>query len=259
MDLISTLLSSLLTALVLVSVGFVMAYAKNRRFDLIDVVWGALFIAIAWVNVGLRAQGNILAIGMAGLVTVWGLRLSRHILARWLRSTDEDRRYIELRRHWPKHFLTLQMYLRIYVVQALLATIISLPVIIFISSRPQFDSFVLIGAAIWAVGLAVEAIADRQLRTFLADERNRGTLMTRGLWNYSRHPNYFGEMMLWWGIGIIGLGQPYGLTGLVGPLVISGLLLFISGVPLAEKAMASKPGWLAYKSRTSVVVPWPHK
>lgn len=259
MVLIEQVFTGFLIAAAVVTVGFVIAYFKDQRYDLIDAVWGVLFIAIAWSMVALHAPKNPLAILMALLVTIWGVRLSRHIFLRWLRSPQEDKRYIELRRNWPTHARTLQVFVRIYLVQALLASVISLPVIAFIVARPVFDVFVVIGFVIWAVGIGIEATADRQLRAFISKPKNKGQLMTLGLWEYSRHPNYFGEMLLWWGVGIMGLGQVYGLWGLIGPLVISLLLRFVSGVPLAEKAMSNKPGWKEYKARTSVLFLWPSR
>ena len=256
---VASLALSLLVAFAIVTLGFGVAHFRNRRYDFIDSVWGILFIGIAWTNVLIGPTKNALAIMAAFLVTIWGVRLSRHIFVRWLKSAHEDKRYVELRERWPKRAIGLQVFVRIYILQAILATIISVPVILFINAKPVFDEYVLVGVMIWAFGIGIESLADRQLREFLRVAQNKGQIMTRGLWSYSRHPNYFGEILIWWGIGIMGLGQAYGPLGLIGPIVISALLVFVSGVPLAEKAMASKPGWKEYASRTPVLIPWPKR
>lgn len=256
MDVVAVFSASGITALAVVVIGFLIAHFHSRRYDFIDTVWGVLFIAIAWVNVLLFSPHNLLSVLVAILVSLWGIRLARHILFRWLRSEKEDHRYVELRKNWPPQARALQVFVRIYLLQALLACVISLPVVLFVGSNSHFDRYVVIGVVVWAMGLAVEATADRQLRLFLAKPENKGGLMTGGVWAYSRHPNYFGEMLVWGGIGIVGLGQAYGPYGLIGPIVISLLLLFVSGVPLAEKAMANKPGWNEYRARTPLLIPW---
>jgi steroid 5-alpha reductase family enzyme len=141
-------------------------------------------------------------------------------------------------------------------VQALLATIIALPVIILLMSvYIVVPAFILAGAIVWLIGFLIEAAADLQLEEYVTN--HPGKLMKTGLWKYSRHPNYFGEMMQWWGIGIMALSVDYGWLGLIGPLVLTFLLLFVSGVPLAEKRSEKREGWGAYKRRTSVIFPLP--
>ncbi len=109
---------------------------------------------------------------------------------------------------------------------------------------------------VWLTGFSFEAIGDRQLAAFIRDPANRGQLMTGGLWSYTRHPNYFGEAAMWWGMAMLALSAPNGWLGLVGPLVITILLLFVSGVPLLEKKYAGRPDWEEYKKRTSIFIPW---
>jgi steroid 5-alpha reductase family enzyme len=124
---------------------------------------------------------------------------------------------------------------------------------------PVVTVFVILGAGIWLIGMICEIVADQQLARFLSDPRHRGKLMTSGIWRYSRHPNYFGEMMIWWGIAIIGLGYPLSAVGIIGALIITLILAFVSGIPLAEKGASTKPGWKAYKAQTSVLIPLPPK
>jgi steroid 5-alpha reductase family enzyme len=164
-------------------------------------------------------------------------------------------------------------WLRIFVVQGLLALVVMLPVTIIAStigatgsSQPdQLLSYGQMlwwvvceyaGLAIWVAGFVCEAAGDYQLRRFLADKHNEGKLMTEGLWRYTRHPNYFGEVTQWWGIGLIGLSVSWGWLGLVGPLTITSLIVFVSGVPLLEKGYAGRADWERYKKQTSRLVPW---
>lgn len=249
-------LVSLVLAVAVVSVVFAVAYLRNRRYDLIDSSWGLLFIVIATYSF-LAAEGRTWLNTVVWLmVLAWGFRLANHIFRRWLKSPQTDRRYVELQAKWPPRVRNLQMYFRVYLVQALLATVISLPVII-IQSNPAVSVLTYLGLAVWVIGLMFEAAADRQLRDFIADRANRGKLMTRGLWRYSRHPNYFGEITLWWGMALIALSSPYGWIGLAGAATITCLIVFVSGVPPAEQNMSKKPGWKAYKHSTSAVIPLP--
>jgi steroid 5-alpha reductase family enzyme len=230
---------------------------RMRRYDLVDVGWGLVFIIITIT--ALIISGDITPVGvlLLGMVMTWGLRLSSHIYRR-LRTTDsEDRRYVELRKKWRGGNENVAIFFRIYVVQAVLATIICLPVVLIagVEISPALF-FVVTGFIVWALGLTTEVIADRQLQRFIHNPQNKGQLMTGGLWRYSRHPNYFGELLLWWGVGIIALGVPFGWVGLIGPATISYLIIFVSGVPPTEKAFAGRPGWDEYKQRTSVLLPW---
>ena len=112
---------------------------------------------------------------------------------------------------------------------------------------------------VWLIGFFFEVVGDYQLKTFLANPKNKGKLMTPGLWRYTRHPNYFGEATMWWGIAIIALATPYGWVAIITPVLITYLLLFVSGVPMTEKSFAGKPGWDRYKRQTSIFLPLPPK
>lgn len=254
---VDSLVASLIAAVAVVSVAFIVALLRGRRYDIIDVAWGILFAAIAWTNVLLH-HANGVGIFVAVMVSAWAARLSFHIFRRWLRSNHEDRRYVELRQKWPAKFALLQMYIRIYLAQAILACIVSLPVISLIYADPPLGTFVIIGASIWLIGLIIEATADRQLREYIATAKPGG-LMTRGLWAYSRHPNYFGEILVWWGIAVMGIGTQYAVLGFVGAIVISSLIIFVSGIPPSERGMKKRAGWEVYKKQTSVLVPLPKR
>lgn len=231
-----------------------------KRLDVVDIAWSGGFILAALtsffiskykVEIGWNVQ-TVATI----LVLVWGLRLAYHILRR-VASTSEDPRYVELRKRW-KGNTSLNAYFRIFFTQGVLATIISIAVIHINLSEPQPINWVTyLGALVWLSGFLMESLSDYQLKKHLANPKNKGTIMTSGLWKYSRHPNYFGEATLWWGIFIIAFSLPFGWVAVITPVAITYLLLFVSGVPLAERRFEGRPGWAKYKKQTSVFVPLP--
>ena len=231
-----------------------------RRTDVVDAAWGPAFLVAALsafmlnpfeLPIGFNVQTVVTA-----LVAVWALRLSFTITKRLLKK-PEDIRYVNLRKEWKGNEFA-NTYLRIFAVQAVLATVISSAVIHINLSLPTvLGTFAYVGIAVWVIGFLFESIGDAQLKRFLANSKNKGKLMTSGLWKYTRHPNYFGEATMWWGIFIIALSTPYGWLGIITPVVITYLLLFVSGVPMTEKAFEGKPGWDAYKAKTSKFLPLP--
>lgn len=248
-----------LSVIVFMTVVFIISRLL-RRTDVVDMAWGPAFVVAALAGVELNQDG--LSIGwnvqtiITCLVLLWAARLAFVIFLR-LRSRPEDKRYVDLRRKW-KGNAAINTYLRIFVVQAILATIISTAIIIANTSQPVVPNWIAyIGIIIWTIGFYFETVGDLQLKRFLADSKNKGKLMTKGLWAYTRHPNYFGEATMWWGIFIVAVSVPYGWLGILTPVVITYLLLFVSGVPMTEQAFASKPGWAAYKKRTSKFFPLP--
>lgn len=248
-----------LCVLAFMSLMFLVSHVL-RRTDVVDAAWGPAFVVAAMaafllnpydVSLGLNVQTLV-----SVLVTIWALRLSVSITRRLLRK-PEDSRYVELRKNW-KGNPAVNTYLRIFLTQAILATLISSAVIhINLSMEEPIGLIAYVGASVWLIGFFFEAVGDLQLKRFLSQPSNRGKLMTEGLWRYTRHPNYFGEATMWWGIFIIALSVPNGWLGAVTPVIITYLLLFVSGVPMTEKAFAGKPGWKAYERRTSKFIPLP--
>ena len=228
---------------------------RLERIDVVDVGWGLTFIVIAVVMAILHSPVNIAGAIVMALVIMWGGRLSWHIGQRFRRSRLQDPRYTNLVRHYSPLLFWVHVYVRIFIVQALLATIISLPVIVVLTAQPAMSMVAYAGMAVWIVGFVCEVVADAHLKSFLRTAKKNELMMT-GLWKYSRHPNYFGEMLMWWGLAIFSCTTPYGWLGIVGALVITALLAFVSGVPPAEARAASNKGWKAYKASTSVLVPW---
>jgi steroid 5-alpha reductase family enzyme len=249
------ILAVLLMVVIYMSIVFVIAWWQ-RRLDVVDIAWGGAFIVAALSSFAWGEPGWLQYV-VTGLVIVWGVRLSTSILKRFLVSTKEDARYTEMRQRWKSHPV-LRSYGQIFLVQACLATLISLSVIVVnLSYVHDISVSAFIGIAVWLVGFLFESIGDAQLRRHLANPKNKGKLMTSGLWRYTRHPNYFGEATQWWGIFIIALSVPYGWLTIVAPLTITALVLLISGVPLTERHFEGRPGWKEYKHRTSVFIPLP--
>lgn len=247
----------LLSILVYVTLVFGIAWSK-KRLDIVDIAWGGAFITAAIVSLFLGAAGNLQTL-TTSLVVVWGLRLGFYILKRVLASKIEDPRYTELRKDW-KGSPAANAYFRIFIVQGILAVIVSAGVIaINLSVASDVTMLALVGVVIWLFGFIFESVGDAQLGSHLANPSNRGKLMTTGLWRYTRHPNYFGEAVQWWGVFVIALSVPYGWLAIISPITITFLLLFVSGVPLTEKRFEGRPGWAEYKRRTSVFLPLPPK
>lgn len=261
MDILQVVILSGVASVVLLSLTFLLARARDR-YDLIDVVWGLAFIAVALTSYLTQAEISFVSIQTLAtvLVIIWGLRLAVHIYTRWRASASEDRRYVDMRHEYASKAggPTINMFVRVYIVQALLATIVSSSIIVInASSSKEIGVVAAIGLVVWIIGFLFESIGDAQLRKHLATPSMKGKLMTSGLWQYTRHPNYFGEMTLWWGIFIIALSVPFWWLSIIGPIVITVLLMFISGVPLTEKHFEGRDGWDEYKKRTSKVFPFP--
>ncbi len=242
----AVLLSAYMTA------WFVVARAR-RRLDTVDTAWGLGFVLAAWSAYVQHAspRGLLAAI----LVGVWGLRLSYHIWRR-NRGRDDDRRYRELSRQWRGNFW-LRAYFSVFLLQGGLVWLVSLPVVLAAGKQLAGWGWLPAAAAvIWLAGFATEAAADYQLSGFLKSE-NRPKVMQTGLWRYSRHPNYFGELTQWWAIGLIALQTDYGWVGLAGPLGLSLLIIFVSGIPPIEQHRQKDPEYQAYQKRTSPLIPLP--
>jgi steroid 5-alpha reductase family enzyme len=226
---------------------------KLRDVSIVDSLWSLLFLLLAWhfaVASGHWAPRTQL---MLCLVTVWALRLSMYITWRH-RGQPEDRRYQAIRARNDPHFSVKSLYL-VFGVQAFLAWIISLPLLGAVLGEPALGSGDWVGVALWALGFFFEAVGDWQLARFKADDTHRGQVMDRGLWRLTRHPNYFGEFCQWWGFYAIAAAAG-AWWSVVGPLLMSFLLLRVSGVTLLEKDMGDRlPQYAEYRRRTNAFFP----
>jgi steroid 5-alpha reductase family enzyme len=229
-----------------------------RDASIADIFWGLGFVVIggltfAWTHEG-DAPRSVL---LVALVSVWGLRLTVYLF--W-RNTGhgEDPRYVAMRRHWGARFWWVSLF-TVFAFQGALMWIVSLPVQLGqLAPGGPLNALDAIGVALFALGLSFEAVGDWQLARFKADPANAGQVMDRGLWRYTRHPNYFGDFCVWWSLFLIALSTPYGAWTIIGPALMSLLLMRVSGVPLLERSMHKRrPGYLDYVKRTSAFFPRP--
>ena len=240
-----------------VNIWFIISLIKKRN-DIADEAWGLGFVLLAWTSLLISDNFYMQNVLVNILVSIWGIRLFTHIHKRH-NGKEEDSRYLSWRNSWGKWFF-IRSYLQIFVLQGIFLYIIAIP-LMFINKNVYGDLnyLITIGLFIWIVGFLFESISDKQLSDFIKNPENKGKLMTKGLWKYSRHPNYFGEVILWWGLWIITLSVPNGIYTIVGPITISILIIFVSGIPLLEKKYKGRADFEDYKKRTSIFFPLPPK
>lgn len=247
--------------LVVVTTLMVLAWLVSLRLrdvSIVDIVWGGAGSLLA-LNSFLWTDGAMpRKLLVTGMTAFWGLRLALHIAVR-KRGKGEDFRYAAMRAQRPESFPRRSL-VTVFLFQAFLIWAISIPAqVAQVPGMPPALTFLdFLGAGVWLLGFGFEAIADRQLSQFLSDPIKRNQVMDQGLWRYSRHPNYFGESLIWWGIFLVAAATPLGWVTFFSPLVMTFFLLRISGVPLLEEALAQRrEGYQAYMERTSSFLPWP--
>jgi steroid 5-alpha reductase family enzyme len=234
--------------------GWFLVSVIKKRNDVADIAWGLGFVTLAW-SAFILSGFSVQALIVNSLITIWGIRLALHIYYR-NRGKPEDYRYQQWRKEW-KYFYV-RSYFQVYMLQGILLYLIAIPVLfINFSHTSEMPITMIAGVIVWCIGFYFESEGDRQLKAFVHNPGNKGNIMDQGLWRYSRHPNYFGEVTQWWGIFVIALGIPSGMYTIVGPVTITVLILFVSGVPLLEKKYAGRPDFEAYKKRTSMFIPLP--
>ena len=228
-----------------------------RDASIVDPVWPLGFVVIAWVVRGVAAgHGDPTRQWiLVAMTTIWGLRLSGYLAWR-KRGAPEDPRYQAMRRHWGERF-GLMSLVTVFALQGVLMWIVSLPVQVGqTEATPDVGALAGVGILLWLVGVTFETVGDAQLARFKADPASAGQVMDRGLWRYTRHPNYFGDCCVWWGIALVAAETGVGAVGIVGAVVMTILLVRVSGVPMLERTMAKRrPGYTEYMARTSAFVP----
>ena len=213
---------------------------RLRDVSIVDVAWGLGFVGVGWVACATGDGDAGRRLLLAVLVSVWGLRLAGYIGRRKLRHPGEDPRYGAWRaRHGDRFWLV--SLVTVFGLQAALVWVVSLPLQGAANAGGALGALDALGVLVWAVGLFFEGVGDAQMARFKADRRNRGTVMDRGLWRYTRHPNYFGDACVWWGIALIALSAGAWWT-LVGPVVMTLLLTRVSGKDHLERTMSQRPG-----------------
>jgi len=229
-----------------------------RDASIADIFWGAGFAVVGvsaflWTDGGSSARSGLIT----ALVSLWGLRLTAYLF--WRNAGHgEDPRYVAMRRYWGARFWWVSLF-TVFALQGTFLWIVSLPVQLGqVAPGGPLGALDAAGVALFALGLSFEAVGDWQLARFRADPANAGRVMDRGLWRYTRHPNYFGDCCVWWGLFVVALSTPYGVWSVIGPALMSFLLLRVSGVTLLERSIhRRRPDYVEYAKRTSAFFPRP--
>ncbi len=228
--------------------------------SLVDTAYGIGFVLVTvllfsrWENPLLRHSL------LLWMVSLWGIRLAVRIRNKNYKK-PEDFRYRAWRESWIKRsmlYFFFRSLIQIYLLQASIILLVLAPILIaFSQAIPLSLHFVnILGCVLWGVGFFFEVVGDAQLDTFLKDPNNKGKIMMRGLWKYTRHPNYFGEASMWWGIWLLVVDLPLGPFAIISPILITWLLLKVSGIPMLEAKWQGNPEWEEYKRTTSAFFPW---
>ncbi len=241
-------------SLIIVFIYFTSAFIIAQRMDnysIVDIAWGPGFALIAWGQYIFRFGNYSLIFPV--LVSIWSLRLFFHIATRNI-GKPEDYRYVEMRASWGKH-IKLNAFLRVFMLQAALQYLVAMSIT---GANRTLNKPLLmyLGIFIFLFGLAFEATGDQQLRNFIKTRINKEDVMQTGLWKYTRHPNYFGEALLWWGFFLVAYAHGSPLITLIGPMTITVLVRYVSGVPFLERRYESNIQFQEYATRTSIFIPW---
>ena len=226
------------------------------RYNVVDTTWGIGFVAVATVAAVLGTGDLFRRLLLLLLVSVWGIRLAWHMIVKSA-GKGEDPRYQDLLRG---DFSATHVLRKVFAVQAAATWFVSLPLQVsaVLGPTPWWPVLVA-GVALWMVGVLFEAVGDHQLRRFKADPANKGVIMDRGLWAWTRHPNYFGDACVWWGLWLASIAAWVSLLTVLSPVLMTYFLVYATGARLTEKDMRNRPGFAEYRSRTSFFVPTPPK
>ncbi len=232
---------------------------RRRDASIIDIYWGPGFAVIAWIAVSLSPDPGAAAIALAVLVSLWGVRLGAYL---WSRNhgKPEDPRYAAMRKNYSGDEAFGRASLtRIFYLQGVLMWLISLPIqVAAVAGIPSTGALAILGLVVFATGFAFESIGDYQLAAFKREPSNRGKVMDTGLWRYTRHPNYFGDACVWWGLFLIAAEAPAARWTVFAPALMTYLLVRVTGKKLLEEGLRrSKPEYAAYIERTSSFFPRP--
>ena len=228
---------------------------RLKRMAILDIFWGLAIIAIAIAST-VQGPADLRSLLLCAAVGVWGLRLSLHLALRQ-RKQGEDKRYAHMLKKRGEHFRLRSLY-SVFFVQGVLLWLITLPIqrLALEGSEATWLPSDIAGASLMSLGLLIEVVADAQLALFGRKPENKTKVLHHGLWRYSRHPNYFGEWLFWWGVFIVSLASGATWT-MVSPLLLTGLLLHVSGIrPLERTITARRPEYQQYIEQTSAFIPW---
>lgn len=226
--------------------------------SLVDAVWALSFTLVSLFYTFTSGSLPWKKIFFLALAIFWSLRLGTHLFHRLAQHfPQEDSRYTELKKKWGKN-LRLQSFL-FFQLQGISVVLLSLPFLFFLNSpESRFHTWEIVGSIIACIGMVGEAVADYELKQFKLDPKSAGKICKKGLWRYSRHPNYFFECVIWLGFALLALASPYGWLGFISPLIITLLILFVTGIPPAEEQALKKrkEAYREYQRTTSALIPW---
>ena len=245
---------SLAIIFIYMNILYVIAIVKKNN-SIVDIGWGLGFVITSFLTL-INKNITLSLLLPTVLILLWGSRLSYHIFKRNF-GKEEDYRYQNMRKSFGKNFY-LKSYFYIFMFQGLMMFLVLIPTISYnyTNNISNFNLNNLIGLFIWLIGYFFEVVGDYQLKVHISKKENKGKIMKTGLWKYTRHPNYFGESTMWWGIFIMTLNSEIGVFGIISPMLITFLLLFVSGVPLLEKRYENNKEFIEYKKVTSKFIPW---
>ncbi len=243
MELINFSLQTLLTIFILMNIFYFLSL-KFKRKDVVDIAWGLGFLIVSLFNLFLSHDFQQTKFILTFLIFLWSLRLTIYIYLR-NKNKKEDFRY--------KNFKN--SYFSVFLFQGFLMFLVSLPATLYNRFDGGVSFYGFVGLLIWVVGFYFETVGDLELFFFKKNPKNKGEILKDGLWKYTRHPNYFGEVIMWWGIWILTLGSTYWYLGLIGPLTITYLILKVSGIPLLEKKYEGNKEFEKYKKETPSFFP----
>jgi steroid 5-alpha reductase family enzyme len=253
---ITAALVGLATILSVLTVVWVLSL-RLQDASVADICWGLGFVMLAWLYCLLSPTLTPRSWLVAALITLWGTRLSAHIFHRH-HGQPEDPRYQAMRASHGPAFWWRSLF-TVFWLQGAILWFVALPLLVAVQATPPatFTALDGLGLVLFAVGFGFEVVGDYQLARFKAEPSNRGAVLDRGLWHYTRHPNYFGDATMWWGIFAVAASTPHGWLTVLSPSLMTWLLMRVSGVTLLEDGLkATKPGYRAYISRTPAFFPW---
>jgi len=252
----SPLFAGLAASLVAVTFVWLLSLLK-RDVSIVDIFWGLGFVGLSWFYRALGPEVTARHRLLLALVTIWGFRLALYLLRRnW--GHDEDPRYQTMRAYRGANFWWMSLF-TIFFLQGALIWIIAMPLyVVQLSASPPLWMWTdVLGLLFWSIGFFFETVGDWQLARFKANPANRGRVMSTGLWAYTRHPNYFGDAMVWWGYFLLAFAVPGSLWTILSPVLMTVLLLKISGVALLEQTISERrPEYRDYITRTNAFIPW---
>lgn len=254
MELLYTYLFASLVIFVYMSIAFLISLVLKKA-DIADVAWGFGFIVLAISSYFYQNHQGVLPKLTLLLLVIWGVRLSLHILIRNCKK-EEDARYVELKKGWEKS-PRLNVYLKVFMLQGAILLLLAFPIVVINTYQASTISilFAILGTLVWLVGFAFEVVSDRQLALFQKNKENKGKILQTGLFSYSRHPNYFGEILIWAGIWILSITLPFSIIAVISPLTLTFLILKVSGIPLKEAQLSKKEGFETYQKEVSLLIP----